>query len=181
MEIFIAGSVKPHIPKNYLEEAKKLGIYLSNNNHNIVCTPNKSGIINTVCNQIKKDSSSKVSFVIPKVYLNELNNIDEIDKITNTINERTDYFLQKSDVSLFLPGGFGTIYELFTAIETKKGKEHFSEIIIVNSFGFFDNILEMFKKLYSENFAIEENKNLYFIANTIEDAIEYIKKIQENR
>ena len=176
MKIFIAGSVKSNIPQNYIDEAKKLGIYLSKNNHDIICTPNKSGIVNTVCEQIKRNSLSQVYFVIPKIYSNLLNNINNIDKFTNTINERTDYFLQKSDISLFLPGGFGTLYELFTAIETKKGKEHFSKIIIVNSFGFFDNILEMFKKLYNENFAIEENKNLYYIASGVDETIEYIKK-----
>ena len=49
------------------------------------------------------------------------------------IIDRTDGLIRESDVLLFLPGGFGSVYELFTAIESKRCHEHDRSIIIYNS------------------------------------------------
>ena len=88
---------------------------------------------------------------------------------TDTINERTDYLLKNSDVCIFLPGGIGTIYEIMSSIETKRAHEHNCKIIIVNLFGYFDELIKMFDKTYKENFASIKDKNTYTIINKIEE------------
>ena len=105
-------------------------------------------------------------------YEQALNNNKEI--ITNSISERTEKLIEESDVLIFLPGGIGTIYELLTAIESKRSKEFDKPIIIYNSNHYFDNLLLFLDNIYNQNFTNKSVKNCYHISNNITDTIEYI-------
>ena len=51
-------------------------------------------------------------------------------------------------------------------------------IVILNTNGFYDKLLGFFDEIISQKFARDTAKKLYFIANTPEEAIEYIKNYQ---
>lgn len=85
---------------------------------------------------------------------------------------------QNADISIFLPGGIGTLYEMLSCIETKRAMEHMNKIIIVNSYGFFDNLFQMLDKIYKEKFASEENKKVYQVARNMEEAIKLIENLK---
>ena len=101
---------------------------------------------------------------------------DEIQIVTNTINERTDESIKNSDVCLFMPGGIGTTYEILSSMETKRAGEHNNKIVIVNLFGYYNEFFKMLDEMYEKNFINESDKNMYKIVDTIEEAIDYIKK-----
>ena len=167
MNIFIGGSAREEIDEKYKIEAEKLGKLLSKTEHKIYCCASTFGVIGKIYSQIDKN---KVRTAVPKAHLG----YDDIDKeritvITETINERTDYLLKNSDVCIFLPGRIGTIYEIMSSIETKRAHEHNCKIIIVNLFGYFDELIKMFDKTYKENFASIKDKNTYTIINKIEE------------
>ena len=45
--------------------------------------------------------------------------------------------------------------------------------------GFFDQLLDMFEKIYDEEFADSQNRQLYFIADTVDEAIEYLSTLSK--
>lgn len=167
MNIFIGGSTREEIEEKYKIEAEKLGKMLSKTEHQIYCCASTYGLIGKVYGQIDKN---KVKAAVPKAHLK----YEDIDKnkitvVTDTINERTNYLLQNSDICIFLPGGIGTIYEIMSAIETKRAHEHNCKIIIVNMFNYFDKLIEMLEKTYKENFASTSDKNTYTIINNLNE------------
>ncbi len=85
--------------------------------------------------------------------------------ITKSVNERTDNMIEKADILLFLPGGIGTIYELFTAIEKKRNNEYDKPIYIYNETGFFDDILQILDKIYKEKFSSSKDGKNYEVIN----------------
>ena len=112
-----------------------------------------------------------------EIYLKYAKDIkDEIQIVTNTINERTDESIKNSDVCLFMPGGIGTTYEILSSMETKRAGEHNNKIVIVNLFGYYNEFFKMLDEMYEKNFINESDKNMYKIVDTIEEAIDYIKK-----
>ena len=82
--------------------------------------------------------------------------------------------IKNSDALVFLPGGLGTIYELFTAIETKRSHEHDKPIILYNSCNYFDRLISLLEKMYDENFTAQKSASLYYIAETAEETLDYI-------
>lgn len=177
MKIFIGGSVSDNIDDKYIKQGDKLVEFILKNDFDILCCADLRGFIGKLYKQMKEKADKKITLTVPKVYLKYAKDIeDKIDIFTNTINERTDESIKNSDVCLFMPGGIGTIYEIMSTIETKRAGEHNNKIIIVNLYGYYDEFIKMLGKTYSENFTEEIIRQTYKIVNSIEEAIDYIKK-----
>ena len=73
------------------------------------------------------------------------------------------------------PGGFGTLEELAEMIVQKQLGYNKKPIVILNTDGFYDNLLRFFDNMISEKFAGKTSGDLFFVANSPEDAFEYIK------
>ena len=90
-------------------------------------------------------------------------------------------FIKNANVLIFLPGGFGTLSSLNYAIESKRELKHNLPIVIVNVDGFYDAQLEMFKRIYSENFYSEksaEKHNLYKVVKDGDELIDFLTNLQ---
>lgn len=177
MRIFIGGSVSDNIDKKYIEEGNKLVDLIIENRFDVICCADFRGIIGNLYKRVKKSKSQNLELITPKVYLKYTKNIkDKIDVITNTINQRTDECISKADACLFMPGGIGTIYEIMSTIETKRAGEHSDKIIIVNLYGYYNELINMLEKVYSEKFASICDSNVYKVVNSVQEAVEYLKK-----
>lgn len=177
MKIFLAGSVSDDIDEKYKKEGEKLVDFIIENKFDVICCADFRGMIGTMYRKMKEFNQAKMILTVPKIYLKYTENIKEkIDIITDTINERTDASIKNADICLFMPGGIGTTYEMLSAIETKRAGEHNKEIIIVNLFGFYNDFITMIDNMNNKKFVKTEDKNVYKIINTVEDAIDYIKK-----
>lgn len=178
MKIFIGASVSEDIDEKYIKQGKKLVDLIVENNYDVVCCADLRGIIGNLYKRIKEKNKANIILTLPKIYLKYSKDIeDKIDILTETINERTEKSIKEADVCLFLPGGIGTTYEILSSIETKRAGEHSKEIIIVNSFGYYDDFLKMIDNMCDKRFAKVEDKDTYKVVNTVEEAIEIIKKM----
>ncbi len=94
--------------------------------------------------------------------------------LTDNISDRTRAAVLNSDALIYLPGGIGTVYELFATLELKRCHEFDKPIVLYNSCGYFDDVLALLDKMVNENFILEEAKNLYHVSNSYEDTIKYL-------
>ena len=101
--------------------------------------------------------------------------------MSKSISERTDNVISSSDALVFLPGGIGTIYELFTAIESKRCHEFNQPIIIYNSNGYFDKLLAFMEKMYHEHFSESKDKENYFVTTSISAILYYINNYEKRK
>jgi uncharacterized protein (TIGR00730 family) len=56
------------------------------------------------------------------------------------------------DAAIILPGGYGTLDELFEMITWNALNIHDKKIVLLNSDNYYDNLLAHFEKMYTENF-----------------------------
>lgn len=80
-----------------------------------------------------------------------------------------------SDALIALPGGFGTLEELSEMIVQKQLGYNNKAIVILNTNGFYNNLLRFFDDIVEQKFANKKAQNLYYIADTPEQAINYLK------
>ena len=81
---------------------------------------------------------------------------------------------ERSDAFIALPGGFGTLEELLEIITLKQLEYHNKPIVILNVNNYYDDILKQFDKIFNENFACDEYRKLYYVTDSVSEAIEYI-------
>ena len=177
MNIFVGCSASNDIPRIYNEKSSELLNKLFSMDYNLVLGACNSGIMK-IAHDTAISHNKKVIGVVPKRYEHDFKELKcNKEIVVENIIQRTSKAFDESDILLFLPGGIGSVYELFSAIETKRCHEHKKEIIIYNVNGLYDQLLEFLDRIYEEKFARVDAKKLYFVSNDESKIIEYIKNI----
>jgi len=174
MDIFIGCSSREDIPEKYKEDCKKYLENIFKENNNLVFGADNKGFMGLSYETALRFKRSIIG-ICPEAYKDDFKNLNcDIEIIAKNVGERTDEIIKNSDALVFLPGGIGTIHELFTAIESKRSHEHDKPIVIYNSCNYFDKLIALLEKMYEENFAIEIKDTLYHISDSSEDTLNYI-------
>ncbi len=170
---------------NFLEEkfykfAEALGEKIAKEGYGLVYGGTKVGTMGVMA-KAALENGAKVTGVIPQaIYDKGLVNPELAETIiTKDMRERKANMERLSDAFFTIPGGFGTFEEVFEIIVAKQLGYHKKPVIFINLDGFYDKMFQMFETVYANKFAKEESRELYFIANTIEDAFEYLESYKE--
>ena len=160
----------------YYEEASKLGFLLAKHNFEMVYGGSQLGLM-WACAGIFKDTGGKLFGVMPE----KLNDFGVSAKIcdefflTSGMRERKAKMDELSDAVIALPGGFGTLEEVSEIIVQKQLCYNSKAIVILNINGFYDKLVDFMNEIVSQKFASKDSGNLYYVANSPEDAINYLK------
>lgn len=91
--------------------------------------------------------------------------------ITRSMHERKLKMHELSDGVITLPGGFGTMEELFEMITWAQLRLHQKPIGILNVGGFYDDLIAMLEKMVGLHFLKPENFDLLLVAHTIDELL----------
>ena len=159
---------------------KEIGKFIVKEGHNFVFGGCALGLMGKIYAIVSNAPESEIIITIAKAYADDLKFLSYSKAyMFDTVNERKNAFIDLADVMIFIPGGIGTIDELLTAIETRRNHEHSVPIIIINGNGFFNKLLSMLEQIYDEGFADSKNRQLYFVADTVDEAIEYLSELSK--
>lgn len=160
----------------YYKDAKELGSLLAEAKINLVYGGSCLGLM-WACAQQVKENNVRIIGVMPEK-LKELDvHSDYCDEffVTPCMRSRKAKMDEMSDALIALPGGFGTLEELSEMIVQKQLGYNNKAIVILNTNGFYDKMLGFFDEIINQNFANKKAAGLYFVANTPQEAIEYLK------
>ena len=90
---------------------------------------------------------------------------------TGTMHERKELMAQMSDAVIALPGGCGTMEELMEIITWKQLGLYDKPIVILNTSGFYNPLIEMLEKAIDQHFMRREHESLWEIAFTPDEAV----------
>ena len=173
MKLFIGCSSSNDIPTEYFNDCKVLLEELMKEN-DLVFGACNSGLMGLAYNTTLK-ANGNITGICPEAYKDDFKTLKcDTEITTKSVSERTDSVISSSDALIFLPGGIGTIYELFTAIESKRCHEFNKPIVIYNSNGYFDKLLEFMDKVYNEKFSGFKDKRNYLVTDSISSILYYI-------
>jgi uncharacterized protein (TIGR00730 family) len=190
MKICVCGGTNPATNPKWLAFAKDLGDMLCANNFEMVWGGNAFGVLSNIHKEyIERHQANTV--VMPRVYEKDLLEM-QTDKIVRTdlVVERTHQMLLMTHAVVVVPGGIGTIYEFWSAVEGKRANEYDIEIILLNYKGFFDSQLAWFDFINREGFTKIgaggapykiAPTDLFKVAETPEQVVELLKEIEKKR
>jgi cytokinin riboside 5'-monophosphate phosphoribohydrolase len=155
--------------------AGEFGKLIAENDFNLVHGGGMIGLMGVISDAVQK-YGGKVTGVLPE-QLNLEGIASETDDeiiITKDMADRKTEMRKRSDAFVALPGGFGTLEEILEVITLKQLKYHTKPVVIINTNDFYGPLLQMFDRLFEQSFAKPDYANLYFIATTPEEAMNYI-------
>jgi uncharacterized protein (TIGR00730 family) len=95
--------------------------------------------------------------------------------IAEDMHQRKKELYSRCDAALVLPGGFGTLDELFEIITWNQLTIHDKPIFILNSDGFYDALLQHIEQMKKEGFLYQEAIDKIQVVKTIEE-LEFYRK-----
>lgn len=154
----------------YKKAAISLGNYFAKNKIGLVYGGGKIGMMGVISSTILKQNGEVIG-VIPKLLEKEEVIHTEVEEmiVCKTMSERKVIMSKLVDGYITLPGGFGTLDELFEVLTL--GQLHIEQkpIGLLNINGFFDPILVQLNKMVKEGYLKEENKNMLLIGKSINE------------
>jgi uncharacterized protein (TIGR00730 family) len=152
-----------------LNQAAILGETFAKENISLVYGAAKIGVMGKVA-QSALDKGGKVIGVIPEfLKLKEVVHLGLTELITNkNMHERKLTMQDISDGFITLPGGFGTLEELFEILTWSQLGLHQKPIGILNVNGFYDDLLQLLEHMVKRGFLKMENYDLLLVDTTVE-------------
>ncbi len=161
---------------NIISEAFLLGEKLARKNITLVYGAAKIGIMGHVARGVM-EHKGKVIGVIPEfLKRKELIHHGLSELITtHNMHERKMKMHELSDGFITLPGGFGTLEELFEIITWSQLGLHQKPIGLLNIGGFYDHLLGLLENMVRRGFLKMENYELLLVDDDIDRLLEKMK------
>jgi uncharacterized protein (TIGR00730 family) len=140
----------------YVQHAIELGKLMANQGITLVYGGGNVGIMGTIADTVMQNGG-KVIGVIPKVLLEwerQHTSLTEL-LVTDDMHTRKKKMYELCDAAVILPGGFGTLDEMFEMITWNQLSIHDKHIFILNSGGFYAHLLSHIRQMQEENFLYE--------------------------
>ena len=158
----------------YLETAYKIGKELSKRNYSVIYGGGKFGLMGALAKGVIANQGNLIS-IIPKYFQDKnifLENAGEII-FTKDFFDIKKNMINFADIFLVLPGGFGTLDELFEVISLNQLRVINKKIVLLDIKNFWKPLEIMIKDLSNKGF-LYTNNNVFF-KDSVNKAIEFIE------
>ena len=174
--ICVFASSSDNLDEVFYQDAAKLGELMGRNNMNIVYGGSRLGMMYACASAVRANGGSIIGVMPQRLYDLGYGNSDDCSEfiITTGMRERKAKMDEISDGVVALAGGFGTLEEISEMIVQKQLGYNNKPIVLLNTNGFYNNLVKFFDSIIEQKFAKTETKNLFFVAQTPEDAVNHI-------
>ncbi len=163
------------LAKEFYSDADKLGVLLAKSDFDLVYGGSSVGTMYSIAKSAKANGA-KIYGVMPKKLYGFGVHSTECDEfhLTDNMRDRKSKLDELSDAVIAMAGGFGTLEEVSEILCHKQLGYNNKPIVFLNTNGFYNHLIEFFNTIMEQSFAKDTAKNLYYIANSPEDAVQYI-------
>ena len=166
----------------YAADAEYLGARLAENGWRLVYGAGDVGLMGTVARAAQSAGAATFG-VIPKHLVDwEVGKTDLTQYIvTETMHERKKVMFMNSDAVVLLPGGAGSLDELFEVLTWRQLGLHEKPVILVNTNGYWDKLICLLKHVVDEGFADASLLDYYTVAPDAKAAVTDLRRAFSRR
>ncbi len=173
--VFCSGS--DHIAPVYREKAEELGAWLGRHHKWLVYGGSDSGLMEVVGKAVKENGGMLMGIIPTKLEeAGRVSGLLDVEFRTVNLSDRKDMMLQEAEVAVALPGGIGTLDEVFHVAASASIGYHDRKVILYNVEGFWDDIIRFLGRLEETRFAHRPIRNCILVADTFEELIGMLEK-----
>lgn len=159
------------VPEYYQHAAKELGNILAKNNIELVYGGSTQGLMGITARTVL-ENKGKVYGVIPRFLEAKEGSYQGITELhfVEDMHTRKSMMFERSDAFVILPGGLGTMDEMFELLTWKQIGLHKKLILILDIEGFWSPIfIDFFDRLVEQGFVRPEDRNLFTLIERVAD------------
>jgi uncharacterized protein (TIGR00730 family) len=161
---------------NIVAATKALGKILAERNIRLIYGAGRLGLMGVLADSVL-EHGGKVTGVVPTFLKNmEVCHTDALTEFieVETMHQRKQIMADRADAFIALPGGYGTLDEMFEILAWAQLKLHNKPVGWLNVDGFYDFIAQHLDLLVEKGFMREQNRGLSVMANNVAELMEQL-------
>lgn len=170
MNICIFCSANSNIPTEYFERTSELGTWIGANGHTLVFGGCNLGLMECVAKAVH-DAKGMTVGVVPTIVEKggKVSDYVDVKILCDNLSDRKDLMIERSDVIIALPGGVGTLDEIFTVLAAASIGYHNKRVILYNIGGFWDSLIAMLDDLKARGVLRAGFEDTVKVAHTLDE------------
>ncbi|MEU8012515.1 TIGR00730 family Rossman fold protein [Micromonospora parva] len=164
------------LDQRWLDLAAETGAELARRGHTLVSGGGCVGMMGAVADGARS-AGGRTLGVIPQSLVDlEVADLasDEL-LVTDSMAARKTVMIDKSDAFLTLPGGLGTLDELFEVWTTATLALHTKPMVLIDTDGFYRPLLDWLDALADQTFLKPAGRDLLTVTTTVSDAVDILE------
>ena len=160
----------------YQEQATSLGHALAQRNIELVYGGANVGLMGAVADGVLNEGGKVIGVLPHFLQSKEIAHAGLSELIlVETMHERKTKMNDLCDGVIALPGGFGTLEELFEMLTWAQLGLHKKPIAILNINGFYDALIELLKVMVEKGLLKDANQEMLLVSDNIDDLLNQMK------
>ena len=172
MRICVYAASSPQAAPEFLDAARLLGESLAENGCTVVYGGGSQGLMGAVADGALAKGGAVIG-ILPR-FMADLEwghpGLTHLDLVED-MRERKHKLLTGSDAVIALPGGCGTLEELFEAITLKRLGLYFNPIILLNTRNFYAGLQSFMEQVIAEKFLNPEHAQMWSLVDAPQDVL----------
>lgn len=178
MKICVFGAASDMIDDKYIDRTEQLCYVLAEHGHELVFGAGANGLMGAAARGFKR-GGGKITGIIPEFFKHATVEpiYDKCDELifTDSMRERKKQMEDRAEAFIVVPGGIGTLEELFEIITLKQLAQHKKPIAFYNIYNYYDKLMDFMAHCETEKFIREGCHNLYISSDSDSEIINYIE------
>lgn len=164
----------------YEVHARQLGALLAKKGIRLIYGGGKAGLMGAVADAAL-ELGGKVTGIIPSFLNSRERKHDHLTEtlVTETMHERKKLLFEKCDAAIIIPGGFGTMDELFELLTWNQLQLHHKRVFVLNSGGYYDTLQAHLNHIYHAGFLYSNPADEIFFVQTPEELENHLGNIEQ--
>lgn len=161
----------------YTTDAQELGKLLAQKKIEMIYGGGKNGLMGCVADSVMQHGGT-VRGVIPHVLVEWETSHENISEllVVEDMHQRKRKMYELCDAAIILPGGFGTLDELFEILTWNQLSIHDKKVFVLNTGGFYNHLLQHLRHLTTEGFLYGNLEDQVSVLQKPEDLNEFIAR-----
>jgi uncharacterized protein (TIGR00730 family) len=145
--------------RKYFQAARRMGETLARCGLTLVYGGGKTGLMGALADSVLENGGQAIGVITEGMNTPELahTGLTRLE-VMATIHQRKARMYELADGYIALPGGYGTLDELFETLTWAQIGEHSKPVGILNVDGYYDPLLEMLERAVAEKFLFPEHR-----------------------
>ncbi len=163
----------------YAALARKLGIALAERGYRLVYGGGKVGLMGAMADAALEADGEVIGIIPHFLQTREVGHAELTELVlVDSMHDRKIRMAERSDAVIVLPGGYGTLDELFEMLTLNQLGQHRHPIGLLNSGGFYDHLLRHLDHLVAEQFLKPAHRQLLFARPDIDSLLSALEAFE---
>ena len=175
MKICVFCSANQQIDSDFFALTEELGRWIASEGHSLVYGGVNQGLMECVAKAVHEAGGQTIG-VIPQIVekSGRISQYVDVEMLCDNLSDRKQLMEDQSDVFIALPGGIGTIDEVFTVAAAHTIGYHHKRVVLYNMKGFWNDLLTLLDNLQQRGMVRGNWRDYIAVANNLDEIRELL-------